>query len=92
MVDAGLTETSALNTVAVPGPLSGIITRDSALFCSLAFCRASWTLGGKVVLIGAAVTERARGKRKLASNNGRKDLIIRSKTLLHRRVNVAGAM
>ncbi|MNP79302.1 hypothetical protein D3C76_1771070 [compost metagenome] len=54
MVDAGFTETSALYRVAVPGPLSGTITRDSASFCSLLFLRAFCTLGDRAVLMVAA--------------------------------------
>ena len=89
MVDAGLTETSALNTVGVPGPFRGSITRDSAVFCSLAFCRACATLGGRVLLIGAAVAENARGRIRPARTTERKDLIIKNKTLLLRRVKKA---
>ena len=92
MVEAGFTETSALKTVGVPGPFRGSITRDSAVFCSLAFCKACATLGGRVLLTGAAQTEKARGKTTLASNTERKDLIIRNKTLLLRRVKKARGM
>ncbi|MOA00740.1 hypothetical protein D3C78_1201130 [compost metagenome] len=76
MVDAGLTDTSALNTVGVPGPVSGIITSDRALSCNLLAFRAFSTLGDNAVLMGAAQTGRARGRRKPANSNGRKDLII----------------
>jgi hypothetical protein len=86
MVEAGFTDTSALNTVGVPGPLSGIITRDSAVFCSLPSASACWTFAGRLLLIGAATVEKASGRRRPASNTERKDLIIGNKTLLLRRV------
>jgi hypothetical protein len=43
-------------------------------------------------LIGAAVAEKASGRRTPARSNGRKDLIIRNKTLLLRRVKKARGM
>ena len=92
MVDAGFTDTSALNTVGVPGPFRGIITRDSAVFCSLAFESACWTFGGRLLLTGAAVAEKASGRIKPASSAERKDLIIGDKTLLLRRVKKVRGM
>ena len=89
MVEAGFTDTSALKTVGVPGPFRGIITRDSAVFCSLALASACWTFGGRVLVVGAAEVEKASGRRKPASTTERNDLIIRNKTLLLRRVKKA---
>ncbi|MNI87704.1 hypothetical protein D3C73_1449240 [compost metagenome] len=71
-----MTDTSALKTVGVPGPVSGIITSDRALSGSLLAFRAFSTLGVSAVLMAAAETGRARGNRRLANSSGRKDLIM----------------
>ncbi|MNP57855.1 hypothetical protein D3C76_1527200 [compost metagenome] len=76
MVEAGLTDTSALNTVAVPGPFSGSMTRDSALSCSLLALSACCTLGGRVVLTVAAWLGNANGSSRPARTRGRSVLII----------------
>ncbi|MNN78578.1 hypothetical protein D3C81_1951470 [compost metagenome] len=79
MVEAGFTETSALNTVAAPGPSSGSITSDSAVSCSLLALSACCTLGGRLVLTAAAWLGRAKGRSRPARTRGRSVLIIFSK-------------
>ncbi|AZF38713.1 hypothetical protein C4J88_3949 [Pseudomonas sp. R4-39-08] len=48
--------------------------------------------GGRVLLTGAAVAQTASGRRTPARKTERKDLIIRNKTLLLRRVKKARGM
>ncbi|MNE49025.1 hypothetical protein D3C80_1435200 [compost metagenome] len=81
MVEAGLTEMSALNTVGVPGPLSGSITSDRAESCNLLVFSACCTLAGSVVLTAAAWEGKATGRSRPASRRGRRDLIMCNKTL-----------
>ncbi|MNL86964.1 hypothetical protein D3C87_2159080 [compost metagenome] len=61
--------------------MRGIITSDRALSCNLLALRAFSTLGVRAVLMVAADTGKARGRRRPARNKERKDLIICNKTL-----------
>src|SRR3990167_4035404 len=66
MVEAGLTDTSALKMVGMSVPLIGSITRDKALLSILLFLRACWTLAGSTVLVGTALAGRVTGSSRVA--------------------------
>src|SRR5690606_33581774 len=71
MVEAGLSGTSALTRVTWPGPVSGIITSDSAFGGSLLARRAFCTLSGAGVRT-ASLAWTASGAMRKASSRGRR--------------------
>ena len=85
MVEAGLTDTSALTNVGAASPVSGSMTTDSAsLLILLAFSACS-TRGGSVWFTPAAWAGRVKGRAKMAKVMPRRmELIVRAPLGKHR--------